>query len=133
MSHWMYYSSRTEFLPDSHEILKLSAFDKVTGFLTTNTITDMYYVLYKNSRDAVKSRDAITQLIKLVTLEAVIPSDISFALASDIVDLEDAVVCFVAKRIKADYIITRNISDFTNSPVPVIEPVNFLSKHFPKN
>jgi len=43
--------NRTEFIQSSHDILKLSAQDKVSGFLTTNTITDMFYVLYKNSNE----------------------------------------------------------------------------------
>ena len=122
--------NRTEFLPASHNILKLSAQDSVKGFLTTNTITDMFYVLRKNSSDAVKSRQAITQLIKLVTLEAIVPADISLALASSIKDLEDAVVCFAAKRIKADYIVTRNTTDFIHSPVPAMTPADFTSNFF---
>jgi len=123
--------NRTEFLQASHNILKLSAQNKVTGILTTNTITDMFYVLRKNSKDALKSRQAIAQLIKLVTLEAIVPADISLALTSDISDLEDAIVCFAAKRIKADYIVTRNISDFINSPVSAITPADFLALQTP--
>ena len=122
--------NRTKFLQASLDILKLSAQDRVNGVLTTNTITDMFYVLHKNSKDALKSRQAIAQLIKLVTLEAIVPSDISLALASDITDLEDAVVCFAAKRIKADYIVTRNTTDFINSPVPAMTPVDFMDKFF---
>ncbi|MCL1843449.1 MAG: PIN domain-containing protein, partial [Defluviitaleaceae bacterium] len=63
-------------------------------------------------------------------LEAIVPADVSFALASDITDLEDAVVSFAAKRIKADYIVTRNTKDFTNSPVPAMTPADFLNKFF---
>jgi predicted nucleic acid-binding protein len=119
---------RTQHLQASHDVLKLSAQNKVSAFLTTNTITDMFYVLYKNSKDALKSRLAIAQMIKIVSLEAVVPRDISMALESDISDLEDAIVCFAAKRIKADYIVTRNVKDFVKSPVPAIEPVHFMQK-----
>jgi len=122
--------NRTEFVQASYDILKLSAQGRVNGFLTTNTITDMFYVLNKNSKDALKSRQAIAQLIKLVTLEAIVPSDISLALASNIADFEDAVVCFAAKRIKADYIVTRNATDFINSPVCAITPGDFMDKFF---
>ena len=122
--------NRTEFLQTSHTILKLSAQDKITGILTTNTITDMFYVLRKNSKDAIKSKQAVSQLIKLVKLEAIVPADVSLALVSDITDLEDAVVCFAAKRIKVDYIVTRNTKDFTNSPVTATTPVEFINKYF---
>ena len=121
---------RTGFLQASHSVLKLSAQGRVNGFLTTNTITDMYYVLHKNSKDATKSKQAIAQLIKLVTLEVITPDDISLALTSNITDFEDAVLCFAAKRINADCIVTRNTSDFAKSPVPAMTPAEFISRFF---
>jgi len=122
--------NRTEFLQSSLDILKLSAQDKVAAFFTTNTITDMFYALNKNSKDTLKSKQAIAQLIKLVTLEAITPSDISLALASDIINFEDAVLCFAAKRIKADYIVTRNTGDFKNSPIQAMSPADFIGEFF---
>ena len=118
--------NRTEFLQDSYNILKLSAQNEVASFLTTNTITNIFYVLRKNGGDALKSKFAITQLIKLVTLETIVPRDISLALTSNISDLEDAIICFAAERIKANYIITRNVKDFCESPIPAITPAEFL-------
>jgi len=123
--------NRVEFFQTSHDILKLSALDKIAGFITTNAVADMFYMLHKNSRDALKSKESLSRLLKLATLEAVIPRDIYFAFTSDIIDFEDAVMCSVAKRIKARYIVTRNTKDFKGSPVPAIEPVDFLSKYFP--
>lgn len=46
-------------------------------------------------------------------------------------DYEDAVLARCAKRIKADFIITRNVKDFIKSPVKAILPQEFLSKYFP--
>jgi len=63
--------NRIEFLHASYTVLKLSALGKITGILTTNAVTDMFYVLRKNSKDAIKSRQSVSQLIKLVTLEAI--------------------------------------------------------------
>ncbi len=40
-------------------------------------------------------------------------------------DYEDAVQAVTAKRIGADYIITRNGKDFANSPVPSVTPKDF--------
>lgn len=40
--------------------------------------------------------------------------------------LEDALAGVIAKRIKADYIITCNTKDFNNSPVSAIDPKDFL-------
>jgi len=36
------------------------------------------------------------------------------------------VVLIDTKQVNADYIITRNITDFTDSPVPAILPSDFL-------
>jgi predicted nucleic acid-binding protein len=41
-------------------------------------------------------------------------------------DLEDRIQFECAQIINAHYIITRNIADFPNSPIPVILPEDFL-------
>ncbi|MBQ9896558.1 MAG: PIN domain-containing protein, partial [Synergistaceae bacterium] len=41
-------------------------------------------------------------------------------------DFEDALQSVAAERIKADYIITRNIKDFDNSNVRALSPEDFL-------
>jgi hypothetical protein len=41
-------------------------------------------------------------------------------------DYEDAVQALCAKRNRADYIITRNVSDFSKSFVPAILPCDVL-------
>jgi predicted nucleic acid-binding protein len=48
------------------------------------------------------------------------------ALTLNIVDFEDAVIAATAKREKADYIVTRNETDFKNSPVPAVSPAVLL-------
>jgi len=40
-------------------------------------------------------------------------------------DYEDAIQAVTAKRLGADYIITRNVKDFTDSPVPFVTPEIF--------
>jgi len=41
-------------------------------------------------------------------------------------DYEDALLASVAKRSKADFIVTRNEGDFKGSPVPAVSPQDFL-------
>ena len=43
-------------------------------------------------------------------------------------DFEDAVQSVTAGRIHADYIITRNIRDFSQSKTPVLTPLEFLQR-----
>jgi hypothetical protein len=42
-------------------------------------------------------------------------------------DFEDAVVAAMAQAGACDYIVTRNVQDFTGSPVPAITPMDFLA------
>ena len=41
-------------------------------------------------------------------------------------DFEDAVVCAIAENLACDAIVTRNLSDFSGSPVKALSPEDFL-------
>ena len=42
-------------------------------------------------------------------------------------NFEDALQSVAAERVKADYIITRNVKDFDNSNVKALSPEDFLN------
>jgi len=44
-------------------------------------------------------------------------------------DFEDAIIAATALRETAEYIITRDIKDFAQSPVPAITPGDFLRQN----
>lgn len=119
---------RTDFFDASYNVLKLSALDKAEALVTANTITDIYYILQRANKDHAKSKEAIVKLLNLVSIADVLASDVMNTLSSKITDFEDALVGTIAKRVKADYIVTRNIKDFHNSPVPAIDPKDFLAQ-----
>lgn len=119
---------RTDFFNASYNVLKLSTLDKAEAFVTANAITDIYYILRRANKNADKSKEVIIQLLKLVGIADAIASDIMNALSSKVTDFEDALVGAIARRVKADYIVTRNTKDFSNSPVPAIDPINFLKQ-----
>lgn len=119
---------RADFFDASYDVLKLSALGKAEIFVTASAITDIYYILHRANKDAGKSKEAIIQLLNLVGIADATDSDIMNALSSKITDFEDAVAGAIAKRIKADCIVTRNTEDFSNSPVPAIDPKDFLAQ-----
>lgn len=47
----------------------------------------------------------------------------------DFSDFEDCLQDECAKQIHADYIITRNTGDFSNSNIPAVTPLDFLEKY----
>ncbi|MDR3161780.1 MAG: PIN domain-containing protein, partial [Spirochaetaceae bacterium] len=85
-----------------------------------------YDIIRQSTHDAQKSKEAIIGLTTLIGLCDTTVSDIHAALILPLNDFEDAVIAAIAKREKADYIVTRNEADFTGSPVPAVSPANFL-------
>ena len=60
----------------------------------------------------------------------VVPSDAAvFRLARTLGmdDFEDAVVAASASAVRCSYVITRNVADFRRSPVPAVQPSEFLA------
>ena len=117
---------RADFFEASYEVLKLSTLDQIELFVSANALTDIYYILHRADKDGDKSKEAIVKLLNLVSIADATGSDVMRALSSKVKDFEDALVGAIAKRIKADYIITRNTKDFKNSPVPALNPKAFL-------
>jgi predicted nucleic acid-binding protein len=117
--------SRRAGYEDSLNVLKYCEVKKAEGFVSTATVLDVMYILHKHiSPEEVK--DAVQTFIAIVDVVDVKKSDIIGAFNSEMTDCEDAVQALCAKRNRADYIITRNVSDFSKSFVPAILPCDVL-------
>ena len=117
--------ARIPFVTEAREVFISCGRRKIRGIITANSITDIYYIMRKK----IGHEDTITALESLfsrIVIASVTKRDMQKAMASPMTDLEDALIAACAKRIKADYIITRNTAHFKNSPVPAITPKNFL-------
>ncbi|GHV18001.1 twitching motility protein PilT [Clostridia bacterium] len=125
------YQDRELFADNSAAVLKLSESGKVSGFISASMITDIYFILGRHIKDDDRLRQLVRKLLTTVTLTDVFAKDVTAALDSPVSDFEDALVAQCAKRVRADYIVTRNEKDFTKSAVPAISPEDFLHKFFP--
>ncbi len=103
------------------EVLKKNAI----GFLPGHAVTTLYYLVSKHI-DKQKA-DAFTDWL-LQNFEIAATEKPAFIRARTLVmpDFEDAVVASLAQDENCDFIISRNISDFTNSPVPALMPEAFV-------
>ena len=73
-------------------------------------------------------REVLLNLCNILKVEGIDLTKLMSALQNkSFSDLEDCLQSICAKNVKADYIITRNIKDFTNSEVPAILPEDFLN------
>ena len=68
----------------------------------------------------------LEQLLMLVDVASVGTREARAAMALPMRDLEDALQSISAQSWDADYIITRNLSDFRKSPVRALSPTKFL-------
>jgi predicted nucleic acid-binding protein len=119
---------REPFFQDSYAVVNLAAEGKLKCLLSASAVTDVYYIVRKNTGSQKEALNAILKLKALVDLCDTTVQDIDTAVTLHLSDFEDAVAASAAQRENAAYIITRNCEDFTGSPVPAITPADFLSQ-----
>jgi len=109
----------------SLQLIKHCELGHIEGFVSAITITNVMYILRKHIAPNLV-REVVQTLLLMVEVANVTKSDITFGFTSEMKDYEDAVQAACAARIKADYIVTRNIKDFAKSPIPAILPSEAL-------
>ena len=112
---------------DSAKIWKMCETDLAEGYVSVLTFANLVYVMRKEL-DAGKISDVLKKMSLIFSLEDLTASDISTAAEMKWDDFEDALQAATAKRIHADYIITRNIKDFKKSEVITYTPKAFLAR-----
>ncbi len=100
---------------------------ELNGVLPGHAVTTVYYVIAKYA-DRKDAEEAVDWMIDHFDVEAAGKTDFARARNLNVEDFEDAVVAALAERTACDYIVTRNVSDFTGAPVPAITPLELLSK-----
>jgi len=111
---------------ESLNVLKYCEAKFAEAFISAITITDVMYILRKHiPQDDLK--EVIKTILTITDVAGTIKSDILEALYGNMKDYEDAVQASCANRIGADYIVTRNVKDFKESLVPVLNPKEALT------
>ena len=118
-------ASREPYDKSADDIFDLIAKNRVEGYLSTSSVTDIYYILRKTLGDAA-SRNEIRKILYVLQAIEITKSDCQTALDSPISDFEDALVVVCADKVNLDYIVTRD-EEFLKHP-NVISPIDFLSK-----
>ena len=117
--------NRKEFVNDSEIIFKLCEVKKLTGYISALSIPNIVYIMRKEL-DAQKIEEIIEKLTLVFKIVELKGEDLKKATTLNFNDYEDAVQSQQAIRIKADYIVTRNIKDYKNSKVMEIKPAELL-------
>ena len=94
-------------------------------YIPASAITDIFYIAQKQLGKS-NTRDAIKKLLNVFQPATVTGNNIYQALDLEWGDFEDSVQFVIGESLDVDYIITRNIQDFTLSPIKVVTPEQFM-------
>jgi len=123
-----YLISREPFVDTADKILSLCLNHKCSGYIAVHSITNIFYILRKDF-SASKRKEMLTELCEFIEVAGIHKKQVIDALANeDFNDLEDRLQVECARMVNADYIVTRNISDFVGSPISVLLPEDLLKK-----
>ena len=119
---------RAPYYDDSAKIWKMCETNLAEGHVSVLTFANLVYVMRKEL-DAEGIGNILKRLSLIFTFDDLNALDISTAADMQWDDFEDAVQTATAKRIHADYIITRNVKDFKKSNVMALTPSEFLARY----
>jgi len=119
--------NRKDFVEDSLKVFKYCEAHRITGCISAMSVPNIVYIMRKEL-DRGRIKEILTILTAIFTVVDLRESDLVKAVNMDFNDYEDALQAVCASRVKADYIITRNVKDFRNSTVPAIKPKELLDR-----
>lgn len=118
---------REDFYEDSLKIWKLCETKQIEGYISALSIPNIVYIL-RRELDAIKTLEVIKNLSLVFSIYDLKSDIIMQAAELKINDYEDAIQAITAQKIKANFIITRNIKDYIYSKVPAIKPAELLER-----
>jgi predicted nucleic acid-binding protein len=114
--------AREPFVADAAFLLEKVEAAQIEGFMSATTVTDVHYLVGRQTKSAEAAIKAVTQLLELMEICPVTREVLEQALAMGLSDFEDAVQVACAITFGLDAIITRDLNGFTGSPVSVLSP-----------
>lgn len=121
---------RKPFQRDSEGVLKLCERGLLEGYITANTVTDLFYFAQKRLNN--DGYSIVLPLLHFLNIINVSKEDINKALDIHSDDFEDCLQFICSKNVDCDYIITRNIKDFVGFSTKSFRPREFL-RYFRKD
>ena len=119
--------NRENFVKESAMIWKLCETEQAKGYISTLSFANIMYILRKELTTD-KIEEVYHKLCLIFEFADFSSSILSKAVEMNWKDFEDAVQSATAEQIHADYIITRNVRDFTRSKVVAFTPTELLMR-----
>ena len=119
--------NRDGFAEDAARLFKLCETKQIEGYVSALSIPNIVYIMRKEL-DGERINAIIQTLSSILTIADLKGGDMLKAAALPMNDFEDALQSVCAARIRASYIVTRNLKDFANSKVSPIKPDELLKR-----
>lgn len=108
-------------------IWKLCETEQAKGCVSALTFANMVYIMCKEL-EPTRIGEVLKTLSLIFDFVDLSASDLSHAAQLKWDDFEDALQSVTAERIHADYIVTRNVKDFTKSKVVAFTPSELIAR-----
>ncbi|MBO4438679.1 MAG: PIN domain-containing protein [Spirochaetaceae bacterium] len=118
--------NRQPFASDAQKLFLAVANRNCTACISAKAVTDIYYITHRQTHSDEQTRIILKKLFSLFDVVDTFGIDCINAVTSQMGDYEDAVMSETAERNSIDYIVTRNIKDYSKSKVQVITPTVLL-------
>lgn len=119
------YQKREPFYQDWKKLTLMRYFRDVELWVSAKSFTDVHYVTSRQL-DSLIVQDHILKSLTYLDICSIDAHDVKNALEERWRDFEDCLIYQAARKVKADYIITRNKKDFSQSSIPVLTPAEFV-------
>ena len=106
---------------------KICETGQAKGFVSALTIANLVYVL-RRELDPKKTEEVLKKLSLIFSFAELSGADLLKAACLHWNDYEDALQAVTAERLRADFIITRNVKDFKQSKVLALTPAELLAR-----
>lgn len=124
-----FLKNREPYAENAKKIIFMCAQKKMSGYLAAHTIPNLFYILRKEFSQE-ERRTFIVSLCDIFMISGITKEKIvSAAQNSEFVDFEDCLQEECAFESMADYIVTRDVSDYRTSRIKAITPEELLKQH----
>lgn len=117
---------REPYLERSKAVWRLAETGQIEAFLAAHSVTTLFYLAAKQLGPQ-GAAALVQETLKVFSAAAVDQEVIENALQLNWQDFEDAVQMAAALAANLDYVVTRHRKDYSERPIPVLEPAELLS------
>jgi predicted nucleic acid-binding protein len=111
----------------SAEIMAMAARGQIQVLLPSHNLATLHYIVAKHA-GRTRADSAVDWVLSNLRIHATDHVDCLRARTIRMLDFEDAMVAASAEAARCRYIVTRNVRDFSGSPVSAITPEEFLAE-----